>query len=318
VYVSLEPCCHTNKKTPPCVPQLIAAKLGRVVIGCVDPNLNVAGMGASQLRAAGMEVTIGVREAECRQLNAPFFAVRTQSRPYVTLKWAESADGKVAGPARRRMQISGEQALRAAHLLRARFDAILIGVETALIDDPVLTTRGVAGHRPLLRIVLDSAVRLPPTSRLALTAREHPTHLFCTMATTDSAQGQRASTLLAGGLHIHQLPADPHGRVDLPSLLRKLAVELEVTHLMVEGGPTVHESFLGQNLADRAWVVRSPLRVGASDAPVAASLPLDFRQSGAVALEQDTLTEYLNQHSPVYFASRPSVDIAKLPSRLEK
>jgi diaminohydroxyphosphoribosylaminopyrimidine deaminase/5-amino-6-(5-phosphoribosylamino)uracil reductase len=318
VYVNLEPCCHTNKKTPPCVSRLISAKIGRVVVGCVDPNPGVSGVGIAQLRAAGVDVAIGGREAESKQLNAPFFAVQTQARPYVTLKWAESADRRVAGPGGRRMQISGERALRAAHLLRAGFDALLIGIQTALTDDPLLTTRGIPAHRPLLRVVLDSAIRLPPTSRLATTAAEHPTHLFCTRLAGDASLQQRAAALRAVGVHIHDVPADPLGRVDLPAVLRWLTAELRVTHLMVEGGPAVHDSFLRQNLADRAWVVRSPMRIEASDAPMATSLPDHFEQTKAIVLGPDRLSEYLNRHSPLFFAGDPSVDITELGSRLKK
>ena len=318
LYVNLEPCCHTNKKTPPCVPRLIAARLARVVVGCADPNPEVAGIGVKHLRSAGIDVTTGVREAESQQLNAPFFAVQTQARPYVTLKWAQSSDGKVAGPGGRRMQISGEQTLRAAHLLRARFDAILIGIQTALTDDPVLTTRGVAVHRPLLRVVLDSAVRLPAASRLATSAQEHATHLFCTEQKDDVRRENRAAALRAAGVHVHQTPADSVGRVDLQAVLHRLAAELRITHLMVEGGPAVHESFLRNNLADRAWVVRSPMQVAASDAPQAASLPGDFEETKAIILGTDRLIEYLNRHSPVYFAARPSIDIAELGSPVHR
>src|SRR5947209_8575501 len=119
-YVTLEPCCHLNKKTPPCVPRLIEAKLARVVIGCVDPNPEVAGRGARQLQEAGITVDLGVCENEARQLAAPFFARIVQRRPYVTLKWAQTADGKVAGSGGRRLQISNEQSMGIVHNLRAR------------------------------------------------------------------------------------------------------------------------------------------------------------------------------------------------------
>src|SRR5438093_6161396 len=126
-YTTLEPCCHTNKKTPPCVPRLIEAKVGRVVIGCLDPDPNVDGRGAQLLRQAGIEVTAPVLEPECKQLIAPFIARTVHQRPYVTLKWAETADRKVAGPDGKRMQITGLESQRLVHELRARSDAILVG-----------------------------------------------------------------------------------------------------------------------------------------------------------------------------------------------
>ena len=124
--------------------------------------------------------------------------------------------------------------------------------------------------------------------------------------------------MCAAGVHIHEMPADSLGRVDLLAVLHWLTSELSVTHLMVEGGPRVHESFLRQNLADRAWVLRSQTRADAADAPQAASLSNHFEQTNAIALGADRLTEYLNRQSPLYFAGSPSVDIAELGSRLEK
>lgn len=312
LYVNLEPCSHFNKKTPPCVPRLIAARIGRVVMGCADPNPAVAGTGVAQLREAGIPVTTGIREADSKQLNAPFFAVQTLRRPYVTLKWAQSSDGKVGGPGGQRIQISGKQALQAAHALRARFDAILIGIQTALTDDPVLTTRGVEPIRPLLRILLDSTIRLPLTSRLARTATEHATHLFCVGSNTDPGLEKRAAALRAAGVHIHETADDESGRVDLHPVLNLLAVELGVTHLMVEGGPAIHRSFLEKNLADRAWIVRSPIQVAASDAPSATPLSESFEKTAALTLGTDELSEYLNRHSQVYFQPRRSIDITGL------
>src|SRR5829696_6363962 len=140
-YVTLEPCCHTNKKTPPCVPALIEARLARVVVGSVDPNPDVNGQGLDQLRAAGIAVTQGVLEESTKQLLAPFIARVVYDRPYVTLKWAETADGKVAGPRGERLQISNPRSTRAVHALRAASDAILVGINTVINDDPLLTAR---------------------------------------------------------------------------------------------------------------------------------------------------------------------------------
>jgi diaminohydroxyphosphoribosylaminopyrimidine deaminase/5-amino-6-(5-phosphoribosylamino)uracil reductase len=308
VYVNLEPCCHTGKKTPPCVPRLIEAKVGRVVVGCEDPNPAVAGMGIAQLRAAGIEVVVGICEAECKQLNAPFFALHREHRPYVTLKWAESADGKVAAAAGRRMQISGPEASRATHRLRAGFDAILIGIETALADDPLLTTRGIEAPRPLARIVLDSSLRLPPASKLVATAREQATHVFGVEPKSDPEWTARATVLIAAGVHVHTTPPDANGKVDLAVVLQKLAEEFHATHLLVEGGPKVHQEFIRRGFADRAWVVRSPITIGAPDAPSAMSLPDSFERGMEIAVATDTFTEYFNRLSPVCFEIWPSVD----------
>src|SRR5687768_16410958 len=171
-YVTLEPCCHTNKKTPPCTPALIAAKIARVVVGSVDPNPDVNGQGLDELRAARIRVTQGVLEESAKQLLAPFIARVVYDRPYVTLKWAETADGKVAGPRGERLQISNEKSTRVVHELRARSDAILVGINTVLTDDPMLTPRDVPTTRRIIRAVLDARLRIPMSCKLVRTARQ--------------------------------------------------------------------------------------------------------------------------------------------------
>jgi diaminohydroxyphosphoribosylaminopyrimidine deaminase/5-amino-6-(5-phosphoribosylamino)uracil reductase len=140
-YVTLEPCSHSNKKTPPCVPQLIEAGLARVVAGCVDPNPAVHGEGLAILRNAGIEVTAPVLELECKQLIAPFIAQTIHQRPYVTLKWAQTADNKVAGPNGFPIQITNARSTRAVQALRARSNALAVGIGTVLADNPRLTVR---------------------------------------------------------------------------------------------------------------------------------------------------------------------------------
>src|SRR5262245_46448614 len=142
-YVTLEPCCHTNKKTTPCAPKLIEAGIARVVMGCTDPNPNVDGRGVNMLRAAGIDVVGPILERETKQLNAAFFKGTLFARPYVTLKWAESSDGKVAGAGGKRSQISNDRAMKVVHEMRARSDTILVGINTVLADDPQLTVRNV-------------------------------------------------------------------------------------------------------------------------------------------------------------------------------
>ena len=169
-YVTLEPCSHENKKTPPCVPRLIEARLARVVVGCRDPNPLVNGRGIDQLRQAGIRVDTPCLESACRQLIAPFIARIRHNRPYITLKWAQTADGKIAGSAGMPLRISNARSNAAVHDLRARSDAILVGINTVLNDNPLLTARGIADPRPLLRLVVASNLRIGPDSQLARTA----------------------------------------------------------------------------------------------------------------------------------------------------
>ena len=315
VYVTLEPCCHADKQTPPCVPRLIAAGVKRIVIACLDPNPEVSGKGVAQLRAAGIQVEVGCREAEAKQLASPFFSRIVEQRPYVTLKWAQTVNGKVAGPGGRRMRISNESSTQVVHQLRAGSDAILVGVNTVLADDPMLTARGVDEARPLLRIVLDTDLRTPLTSKLAESARDFPLRIYCSRAVEFS---DRAALFRAKGVAIAALAYSPdpciHGPLFLGEMLLSLGRE-NLTHLLVEPGPTLAASFFRQNRVDRLWIFRSQGAVNDATAPAAAQVPSHFLVTGEVQLAGDTLTEYLNPAGPAFFAPTPSADMQLLIGR---
>ncbi|MDP9172843.1 MAG: bifunctional diaminohydroxyphosphoribosylaminopyrimidine deaminase/5-amino-6-(5-phosphoribosylamino)uracil reductase RibD [Planctomycetota bacterium] len=306
-YVTLEPCCHLKKKTPPCVPQLIRAGLANVLCGSLDPNPLVSGQGLSQLRADGIFAKDGLMAPEARQLNAAFFKQMDHRRPYVTLKWAQTADGKVAGVGGKRMYISSEQSLAALHVLRSRCDAILVGIRTVLADDPQLTARLAApsSYRPLRRIVLDPDLRIPLTSQLARTTVHGPVTVYCS---NESYRRKFAgiAALNAAGIEVMPLPPDPAGGLSLEHMLDDLGGR-SVSHLLVEPGPTLAGSFLRLNLVDRVWIFHSPRRVGDAAAPSAAKLR--FPVSGKVMLGGDQLTEHLNPQSPVFFALEKSADL---------
>jgi diaminohydroxyphosphoribosylaminopyrimidine deaminase / 5-amino-6-(5-phosphoribosylamino)uracil reductase len=251
-YVTLEPCSHYGE-TPPCAAALIAAGVTRVVAAVEDPDPRVNGKGLAMLRTAGIEVLGGVCGGEAAELNAGFFLRVREKRPLVTLKVAQSADGKTA-VVHGDKWITGEAARRFGHLMRAKHDAILIGVGTALADDPELTCRlpGLENRSPL-RVVLDSRLRLPETSKLALTARMVPTLVFAT------ADGGGALT--ACGVEVVKIERDASGRPKLEAVLAELA-RRGVTRLLVEGGATVHTAFLDRDLADRIEVFASPRVLG--------------------------------------------------------
>jgi len=283
-YVTLEPCCHTDKKTPPCVPRLIDAGLARVVVACEDPNPRVAGSGIRHLRNAGIIVDVGIVAAEARQLNAPFFAAQMYHRPYVTLKWAQTADNKIAGPAGRPVKISNPASFKIMHALRARCDAILVGIGTVLSDDPLLTPRPPhPDRRPPLRVVIDRESQLPPASRLATTAAEFPIKVY-----------SRANT-----------PMDESGHLSLPAILTDLHL-CGITHLLVEPGPRLAAAFFRQNLADRVWLFRSSTRMNDNTAP--AAIPVPFPPIAATEIDGDLLTEHLNPQSDVFYARYASAD----------
>jgi len=306
-YVTLEPCCHTNKQTPPCAPRLIDAQLARVVIGCLDPNPAVNGKGVAMLRAAGIQVDGSVLEGAAKQLIAPFLARVEHQRPYVTLKWAESSNGKVAGPRGRRARISNPLSTRVVHELRSRCDAILVGVNTVIADDPQLTARGVNLVRPLplVQVVLDTRLRIPHNSRLVEDAGR--LIVLCSRRAYDRTVVDDAKELRDRGVEVIPCSTDEAGRLSLPDALDALR-EWNFTHLLVEPGPTLASSFLRSNLGDRIWVIRSSNPIEGDDAPSATPIPPSLARTGETSLAGDTLTEYLNPASPVFFAPEPSAD----------
>jgi diaminohydroxyphosphoribosylaminopyrimidine deaminase/5-amino-6-(5-phosphoribosylamino)uracil reductase len=305
-YVTLEPCCHLNKKTPPCAPQLIAAKIARVVIGCLDPNPDVNGKSAAMLRAAGIEVDGPLLEAEAKQLIAPFLAGVDHNRPYVTLKWAETADGRISGPGGARLQISNAASSRLVHQLRSRCDAIMVGIGTVLADDPVLTVRDVPPLRRPMRVVLDRQLRLPLESRL-VQSKDTPT-LVLSGPIAEPEIRARVAPLLAAGVRIVAIAAaEGNSGVSLTEALHPLGVE-RWTHLLVEPGPNLARSFFAADAADRLWVFRSRRRVDDASALAAPTIPVHFVETGRIDIAGDTLVEYLNSRSDTCFAVTPSAD----------
>jgi len=268
LYVTLEPCSH-HGKSPPCADAIVAAGITRVVSSIEDPNPKVAGAGHARLRAAGIAVDVGVGADEARRDHAGHIRRMRDGRPHVMLKLAVSADGKAGASGRRPVAITGEAARDRVHLLRAQSDAIMIGIGTALADDPMLTCRlpGMAGYSPV-RTVLDGALRLPASSRLARSAREVPVWVMT------RAEGLRAAedVLLAEGVVVLRVP-DGAGRPDISAVLRLIAGR-GISRLMVEGGPTLAAAFLAADIVDEAVLFRSPKVVGADGIDALAGLPL--------------------------------------------
>jgi diaminohydroxyphosphoribosylaminopyrimidine deaminase / 5-amino-6-(5-phosphoribosylamino)uracil reductase len=256
LYVSLEPCSH-HGKTPPCADAIIAAGVARVVSALEDPNPEVAGQGHARLRAAGIAVEVGVEAAQARRAHAGHIRRILDGRPHVTLKLAVSADGKVGLAGRRPAMISGEQARTRVHLMRAMNDAIAIGIGTALSDDPLLTCRlpGMAARSPV-RVVLDRSLRLPPTSRLARTARDVPVWLIA----GETAAVAREQTVRALGIDVIRVAENDAG-LDLAAALRALAAR-GITRLMCEGGPTLAAALTKADLVDEAVLIHAPAEIG--------------------------------------------------------
>jgi diaminohydroxyphosphoribosylaminopyrimidine deaminase / 5-amino-6-(5-phosphoribosylamino)uracil reductase len=256
LYVTLEPCSH-HGRSPPCADAVIAAGLSRVVSALEDPNPEVAGKGHARLRAAGIAVDVGTGADEARRDHAGHILRFTKGRPHVLLKLAISADGKAGAAGRKPIAITGEAVRDRVHLLRAQRDAIMVGIGTALADDPMLTCRlpGMAKDSPV-RVIADSMLRLPLHSQLVRSARDVPVWAL----TGTSAPQDAESKLLASGVEVLRSPgsADP---LDLQDALEVLAAK-GVTRLMVEGGPMLAAAFLAADLVDEAIVFHSDKVVG--------------------------------------------------------
>lgn len=258
IYVTLEPCCHQGRQ-PPCTDAILEAKLARVVVGSGDPNPQVAGKGIGILRNAGVEVTEGVLAEQCRALNDVFFHYIQTKRPLVVLKYAMTLDGKLAACTGASQWITGPEARSHVHRQRGRYRAILVGVGTVLADDPQLTCRVDGGRNPL-RIVCDTRLRTPLTAKLVRTAGETPTLLA-----TCCQEAEKIAAYEAAGCQVLVLPRGKAGGVDLSALLTELG-KREVDSVLVEGGASMHWSFLEAGLADRVQAYVAPKLLGGQSA----------------------------------------------------
>ncbi|MGH8225754.1 MAG: bifunctional diaminohydroxyphosphoribosylaminopyrimidine deaminase/5-amino-6-(5-phosphoribosylamino)uracil reductase RibD [Gammaproteobacteria bacterium] len=260
VYVTLEPCTHQGR-TPPCAPALIAAGVRRVVVATQDPNPRVAGTGLDALRAADIEVEVGVCEALARRINRGFFSRFERSRPWLTLKIAASLDGKSALGDGSSRWITGPIARAAVHRERARAGAILTGVGTVLADDPALDVRLPGVKRQPLRVVLDSQLRTPPSANLF--ASGGAVHIFCV-----EVDAERRLALEKSGATIHCTDADADGGVEPGVVLRTLA-ELEVNEVYGECGPRLAGTLIAGGWADELELFLGPHFLGAGARPFA-------------------------------------------------
>lgn len=252
-YITLEPCSH-HGRTPPCAEALIACRPGRVVVGAVDPNPLVSGRGIEALRQSGIETEVGLLEEACRESNRIFFKYIRTGLPYVTLKFAQTLDGRIATASGHSRWISSPPSLRFAHRLRAVHDAILVGADTVRMDNPELTCRLVRGRNPL-RIVVDSGLRLSPDATIFSDGKR-----TVAVATRHAAVENRR-LLEKKGVEVLEIGEDPAGRVDLHKLLTVLG-KRKISSVLVEGGAAVATAFLKGNLVDRLLIVLAPKIVG--------------------------------------------------------
>ncbi|MGA8500862.1 MAG: bifunctional diaminohydroxyphosphoribosylaminopyrimidine deaminase/5-amino-6-(5-phosphoribosylamino)uracil reductase RibD [Candidatus Sulfotelmatobacter sp.] len=299
LYINLEPHSHQGR-TPPCTEALIAAGIRRVVASMPDPNPKVSGRGFEKLREAGIHVEVGQLEAEARKLNEAFARYIRHGVPLVTIKSAMTLDGKIAPPlaavAKRTAGtpaggwISGEAARANVQQQRHQTDAILVGVGTVLTDDPLLTDRsGNPRRRPLLRVILDSHLRLPLESRLVQSVGNEGVCKKDVLIFCSSPDEKKKTELEACGVRVEQLPPDtPDGRPDFCAILRRLG-QLEITSVMIEGGSMVNGTALASGVVDKVFLYYAPKILGAASVPFAAG-------AGSHQLDKALQVKHLHLH----------------------
>jgi len=270
LFVTLEPCNHTGR-TPPCTEAILAAGITRVFVGTRDPNRHVRGAGAERLRAAGVEVELGVAGALCDAMNEPWLKFIETGMPWVLLKAAATLDGKLATATGDSRWVTGEAARQLVHVLRDEMDAVLVGINTVLKDDPQLTSRldatitsggrarmGRMPSRDPVRVIVDARANMPIGSRMLIQKSAAATLI----ATTSKAPKAKLRALEKAGAEILICERDREGRVELRDLLRKLGAR-GLTSLLVEGGAAIHGSFLREKLWDELYLFQAPKLAGA-------------------------------------------------------
>lgn len=262
LYVSLEPCAHFGK-TPPCADLIVEKKIPKVVIGCRDPFVQVNGKGIEKLKAAGVEVELGVLEDECKELNKRFFTFHTEHRPYVILKWAQTLDGKIGRAGAVRLLISNEHTNRIVHKWRSEEMTIAVGTNTAMLDDPELTTRLSPGKNPI-RIVVDMDLRLP--KNLKLFNSKTPTIVFNTKEHNLPLEKISLEDLQQIGIGYYQVTED----VSLVHQMMNALYRMNIQSVLIEGGSYLLQSFIDEEIWDESRVITNEqLSVGAGlPAPV--------------------------------------------------
>lgn len=258
LYVTLEPCCHQGR-TPPCTEIILESGISTVVVGSPDPNPLVAGKGIGILRDAGLTVVTGVLEEECREMNRVFFHFIETKTPYVVMKYAMTADGKIATRTGESRWVTGEAARRRVQKDRNRYTGIMVGVGTVLADDPLLTCR-ISGGRNPVRIVCDTRLRTPADSRIVKTAGE-----VRTILATCVADPARQEPFRTAGCELIVLPEGPDGHLELPALMAELG-RREIDGILLEGGGSLNWSALRAGIVRRVQAYVAPKLFGGAEA----------------------------------------------------
>ncbi len=262
LYCNLEPCCHSNKKTPPCVPAIIKSGISRVVISNIDPNDKVAGKGIEELRRAGIIVDVGLLEDEGKELNKFFFKYIKTKIPYLTLKIAQTLDGKITETKGKQTWITGKESGEFVHRQRGIYDAVFIGAGTIKSDNPLLNVRNVDGRNPI-KIILDGNLSVPEEAKIF--NQEEPDKTW--ILTGKNSSKDKIKRLNENGFKVFEFSAHKDGTIDLNEILVFLG-ELNITSLFVEGGNQIYTQFILNNLYDEIVILQSPKIFGKGLNPV--------------------------------------------------
>ncbi|MBW1790413.1 MAG: bifunctional diaminohydroxyphosphoribosylaminopyrimidine deaminase/5-amino-6-(5-phosphoribosylamino)uracil reductase RibD, partial [Deltaproteobacteria bacterium] len=286
LYVTLEPCNHQGR-TPPCTEAILKSGIRRVVVGMKDPNPDVSGGGCRRLRKEGIEVVTGVLEPQCRRLNEAFITYVTRKRPFVALKSALTLDGWTATSTGHSKWITNERSRHFVHRLRDRYDAVMVGIGTALTDDPMLTTRLKRGRgRDPVRIVVDTRLRIPPDAAML----SHGSSAETVLVVGDRVPASKRNAFERPGVSLVTCGAGA-GKIDLPGLMNILG-QRQITSLLVEGGAAIAGSLIRDRLVDKFYVFMAPKLLGGGDGVPMASGPGALKMDGCVDLRDMRLRRF--------------------------
>lgn len=260
LYVNLEPCVHVGR-TPPCVNSIIAAGVRRVVVAMLDPNPLVNGMGVNELKKAGIEVKVGLLEEQAKRLNEAFVVYMEKKRPFFTMKGAVSLDGKIATKTCDSKWISNEESRRYVNKLRSAVDGIMVGINTIILDNPLLIPKIARPKKYPVRIVLDSKLRIPFSCDVVKTSEKYKTWVF----TADDSRPDKESKLMSMGLEVIKVPKDESGRVSPRHVCEEL-FRREIMHVLLEGGGEINSGLLKEGILDKIILFYAPILIGGKGA----------------------------------------------------
>jgi len=260
LYVNLEPCVHIGK-TPPCVNSIKAAGIRRVVVAMLDPNPLVNGMGVNELKKAGIDVKVGLLEAEAKRLNEAFVTYMEKKRPFFTMKGAVSLDGKIATKTCDSKWISNEESRRYVNKLRSAVDGIMVGINTIILDNPLLIPKIARPKKYPIRIILDSKLRIPFSCDVVKTSEKYKTWIF----TADDSRSDKELKLNSMGVEVIRVPKDEDGRVSPKHVCEEL-FRREIMHVLVEGGGEINSGLLKEGLIDKIMLFFAPILIGGKGA----------------------------------------------------